>query len=66
VNEALVDNWSAVGIIASYDEVNPEFFQDLEDDPSAAIGSMRELMKVATELGVPIYGPDRKQMWSPK
>ena len=66
VNEALVDNWRAVGIIASYDEVNPEFFQDLEDDPSAAIGSMRELMKVATELGVPIYGPDRKQMWSPK
>jgi hypothetical protein len=66
VNEALVDNWSPVGIIASYDEVNPDLFQDIVDDPSSAIGSMGELLKVATDLGVPIYGPDRKQMWSPK
>ncbi len=61
-----MDNWRAVGIIASYDEVNPDLFQDIVDDPSSAIGSMGELLKVATDLGVPIYGPDRKQMWSPK
>ena len=62
-----MDNWSPVGIIASYDEVPiPDLFQDIADDPSSAIGSMGELLKVATDLGVPIYGPDRKQMWSPK
>jgi hypothetical protein len=65
VNEALVDNWRAVGIVVA-DQEFVKFVKHYADkDPSQAIGAMKELFKAATDFGVPIYDVNRTKLWSP-
>lgn len=66
VNEALVDNWRAVGVVVA-DKGFVKFVKHYADkDPSQAIGAMKELFKVATDFGVPIYDANRTELWSPE
>ena len=64
-NEALVDNWRAVGIIAT-GEFPPIVKHYADNDPSQAMGAMKELFKAAADFGVPIYDVNRTKLWSPE
>lgn len=63
-NEALVDNWRAVGIV-----VTGGFLKFVRHyariGPADAIGVMKELFGAAEEFGVPIFDVNQNELWSP-
>ena len=65
VNEALVDNWHAVGIV-----VGSKLFKFVkhyaDSDPSEAMGVIAELFRVATDFDVPIIDVNRNELWRPE
>ena len=65
VNEALVDNWHAVGIV-----VGSKLFKFVkhyaDSDPSEAMGVIAELFRVATDFDVPIFDVNRNELWRPE
>jgi hypothetical protein len=64
-NEALVDNWSAIGIVVAAKDLVKFVKHYAENDPSQAIGAMKELFKAATDFGIPIYDVNRTKLWGP-
>jgi poly(A) polymerase len=63
-NEALVDNWKAVGVVVP--ERDAKFVKHYAmNDPEEAIGVMKKLFQVAGEFGVPIYDISGIELWSP-
>jgi hypothetical protein len=77
-NEALVDNWSPVGIVVATGDVESAIIavadkmsseeasgDTAKDINHFATGVIQEAMLVALELGVPIYYMDRNELWSP-
>ena len=65
-NEALVDNWKAVGIVVTGRDIIEAVQHYADSDPSQAIGVMKELFKVSTDFGVPIFDTDRNELWRPE
>ena len=65
-NEALVDNWNAVGVVVASDEMVRFVKHYAENDPTQAVGAMKELFKAATDFGVPLYDINRTKLWSPQ
>ena len=61
INEALVDNWRAVGII-----VGPKLVSYIEEGDESTPGKVGEFFKVAADFGVPIYDVNRTELWSPE
>ena len=65
-NEALVDNWRPVGVIAVGDlPESVEHFAD-RDWAVEATGITRQMFRLAQKFGVPIYDWERNKLWSPK
>lgn len=70
-NEALVDNWKAVGIIPEWEiiqilkKINKGrgVADELEEIPPGRLG---QVMKLAQEFGVPIFDRERNELWSPE
>lgn len=66
-NEALVDNWKPIGIIATYNQ--QKVLRDLARD-RVSIDEIddetKELIDIATQAGLPIFNRDRKVLWDPK
>jgi hypothetical protein len=66
-NEALVDNWNAVGVIAVSAEWEERVIEWGEaGDTVEAPGKIGEIFRVASEFGVPIYNTAREELWSPE
>jgi len=61
INEALVDNWRAVGII-----VGPKLAPYIEKGNESMPGKIAEFFKVATDFDVSIYDVNRTKLWSPE
>ena len=82
VNEALVDNWSPLGIIVAKSDIEEAVLKTAkklagegDTPPSGKIakdidyfsaGVTKKIMLTSLDLGVPIYDPDRNVLWSPK
>lgn len=69
-NEALVDNWKAVGIIPEWEIIQilkkQNKGRDVEDElEEIPPGKLGQLMKLAQEFGVPIFDRERNKIWSP-
>ena len=66
-NEALVDNWKPIGIIATYNQQKV-----LRDIARGRVSldeidnETKELIDIATQAGLPIFNGDRKVLWDPK
>jgi len=71
-NEALVDNWSPVGIILTRgDEINAisglDYIEGTKEDiEEFALGVTKQIMLTALAFGVPIYDEEREVLWSPE
>ena len=70
-NEALVDNWRAVGIIPEWEIIQilkkQNKGRDVEDElEEIPPGKLGQLMKLAQEFGVPIFDRERNVLWSPE
>lgn len=71
VNEALVDNWSPVGIVVRLPDVQKSilFAKDLksvEDIEALTAGSVKQILLLSMNLGTPVYGTNRQKLWSPE
>lgn len=67
VNEALVDNWKAVGVIALVDLAKSVRHAATWSPPGGrSVGVTKEMFRVAMAFGVPIYDARRKVLWSPE
>jgi len=64
-NEALVDNWKPVGIVAVGDWEDRVIEWGEAGDTVEAPGKIGELFRMASEFGVPIYSITREELWSP-
>ena len=73
VNEALVDNWSPVGIVMgkwvepiklSVQSLGDEKFKDQAG--VNAPGIIGKIFELAVEFGIPIFDRDRNELWSPE
>ena len=62
VNEALVDNWEAKGIIVAPQDV----VQEIIDNPDGGEDWLETTYDVARAFGVPLYDTDRNVIWSPE
>lgn len=62
VNEALVDNWQAKGIIVAPRDV----VQEIIDNPDGGEDWLETTYDVARAFGVPLYDTDRNVIWSPE
>ena len=66
-NEALVDNWKAVGIVAGKDDLVKSVKAMADRDWAVeAIGITNKIFKLARDYGVPIYDVNRTKLWSPE
>ena len=66
-NEALVDNWRAVGIVAGKDDLAKSVKAMANRDWAIdAAGITRKIFMLARDYGVPIYDVNRTKLWSPK
>lgn len=66
-NEALVDNWKAVGIVAGTDDLVKSVKAVADRDwGREAIGVTRKIFTLARDYGVPIYDVNRNMLWSPE
>jgi len=66
-NEALVDNWKAVGIVAGKDDLAKSVKAMADQDWAIeAIGITRKIFMLARDYGVPIYDVNRTKLWSPE
>ena len=70
-NEALVDNWKAVGIIPEWEIIQilkkQNKGRDIEDEMEMIPpGKLGQVMKLAQEFGVPIFDRERNELWSPE
>jgi len=74
INEALVDNWKAVGIVIHgiADDGVGDHLQSMnyvegteESIEEFALGKTKKVMLLALELGLPIFNEDREELWSP-
>ena len=72
-NEALVDNWKPMGIVAgkwlgpiklSVEGLGDERFKD--QSGVNAPGAIGKIFQLATELHVPIFDRERNELWSPE
>ena len=63
--EALVDNWRAVGVIADWESIKILKRQS-QITPEETAGSLKKLLELAQEFGVPIFDRDRNELWSPE
>ena len=72
-NEALVDNWTPMGIVVgkwvepiklSVQSLSDKKFKD--NAGVNAPGVIGKIFKLATELGVPIFDRGRNELWSPE
>ena len=73
VNEALVDNWKPIGIVAGKwvktIRLNVEGLEDerFKDQTGVnAVGVIGKIFKLAVEFDVPIFDRNRNEIWSPK
>jgi len=65
-NEALVDNWKAVGIVVGTEDLLKSVKAAVDSDWARdAIGVTRKIFKLADDYGVPIYDVNRTKLWSP-
>ena len=66
-NEALVDNWKAVGIVVGTEDLLKSVKAAIDSDWARdAIGVTRKIFKLANDYGVPIYDVNRTKLWSPE
>jgi len=66
-NEALVDNWRAVGIVVGTDDLLKSVKATAGTDWAVnAAGVTRKIFKLAKDYGVPIYDVNRTKLWSPE
>ena len=70
-NEALVDNWSPIGIVPEWEIIQilskQKRGRDVEDELELIPpGKLGQVMKLAQEFGVPIFDRDRNELWSPE
>ena len=66
-NEALVDNWKAVGIVVGKDDLAKSVKAMTDRDWAIeAIGVTRKIFMLARDYGVPIYDVNRTKLWSPE
>ena len=62
VNEALVDNWQAKGLIV----VPQDIVEIIKDNPEGdGIGWLKKAYEMAEAFDVPMYDTDRNVIWSP-
>tara|TARA_R110000824_G_scaffold238937_1_gene427625 strand:- start:718 stop:1773 length:1056 start_codon:yes stop_codon:yes gene_type:complete len=71
VNEALVDNWSPVGIVVGTANNNIEAVLSHSDVSPNEIelytaGTIKQIFLLAKDLGVPIFDLNQTELWSPK
>ena len=63
--EALVDNWKPVGLIPDYEVIQIlkklNKGRELDEDPPGRVG---KIIKLAREIGVPIFDRSQKEIWS--
>ena len=65
-NEALVDNWKAIGIVVGTEDLLKSVKAAVGSDWARdAIGVTRKIFKLADDYGVPIYDVNRTKLWSP-
>jgi len=64
VNEALVDNWQAKGLIVTPQDI-VEIIKDNPEGQGDSIGWLKKLYEMAEAFDVPIYDTDRNEIWSP-
>ena len=63
VNEALVDNWKALGVVVAGDLAS--HIEEI-DGPDQTIGKAKQIFAVAEHFGLPIFDIDRNELWSPE
>ena len=62
-NEALVDNWEAVGLVVGDDSV----VADIKADPNLdQTGWRLDVVGVARSLGIPLYDLNKEIIWEDK
>lgn len=63
--EALVDNWKPLGLIPDYEVIQIlkklSKGRDLDEDPPGRVG---KIIKLAREIGVPIFDRSQNEIWS--
>ena len=64
VNEALVDNWQAKGLIVTPQDI-VETIKDNPEGQGDSIGWLKKLYEMAEEFDIPIYDTDRNEIWRP-
>lgn len=63
INEALVDNWRAKGLIVS----DQSIIDAIKANPEGGgIGWLKEFYEMAESFDVPMYDTDKNVIWSPK
>ena len=70
-NEALVDNWSPVGIVVTYDDQaraieNVSHAKTEEDIKDFTAGMVKMILVTALKMGLPVYNLKKEELWSPK
>ncbi len=66
-NEALVDNWRAIGIVVGKDDlVKSVEAMSGRDWAVEAAGVTSKIFKLARDYGIPIYDVNRTKLWSPE
>ena len=70
-NEALVDNWKPVAIVASGEDA--EYIEDVirymeegESFEEATVGNTKQVFRIAEKFGVPIIDENRNELWRPE
>ena len=65
--EALVDNWKPVGLIPDHEVIQIlkklNKGRELDEDPPGRVG---KIVKLAREIGIPIFDRSQNEIWSPK
>ena len=64
VNEALVDNWQAKGLIVTPQDI-VEIIKDNPEGQGDSIGWLKKLYEMAEAFDVPIYDANRNEIWTP-
>jgi hypothetical protein len=62
VNEALVDNWQAKGLIVTPQDIIEMILDNPEGDDDVML---QKLYEMAEEFDVPIYDTNRNEIWTP-
>jgi hypothetical protein len=69
VNEALVDNWRPVGIVIDQrhtKQVESVSDYSIEEIFEVTAGTVKQVFRLADDLGIPIVDLEQNELWSPK